>query len=61
MGTAGSTTCRGATDAAEHARLRAVEGLDVDAETMGGEGAPPMFMHSDPDGNTVVVVDAPPA
>lgn len=43
--------------AAEHARLRAIEGLDVDAEPMQTPGAPLMFMVRDPDGNTVVVVE----
>ncbi len=47
--------------AAEHARLLAVDGLDVDAELMRGDGAPPMFMLRDPDGNTLVVVERPPA
>jgi predicted enzyme related to lactoylglutathione lyase len=47
--------------AAEHARLSAVEGLDVDAELMRVPGAPLMFMLRDPDGNHIAVVEAPPA
>ncbi len=43
----------------EHARLSAVDGLDVDPEPMRTPGAPLMFMVRDPDGNTVVVVEAP--
>jgi catechol 2,3-dioxygenase-like lactoylglutathione lyase family enzyme len=46
---------------AEHARLRAVEGLDVDPELIRVPGAPLMFMLRDPDGNTIVIVEAPPA
>jgi catechol 2,3-dioxygenase-like lactoylglutathione lyase family enzyme len=45
---------------AEHARLTAVDGLDVDAELTQIPGAPVMFMLRDPDGNLVVVVEAPP-
>jgi catechol 2,3-dioxygenase-like lactoylglutathione lyase family enzyme len=45
----------------EHARLRAIGGIDVDPEPMRTPGAPLMFMLRDPDGNTVVVVEAPPA
>lgn len=47
--------------AAEHERVSAVGGIDVDAEVMAIPGAPAMFMLRDPDGNTVVVVEAPPA
>ncbi|MCW3039085.1 MAG: glyoxalase [Solirubrobacterales bacterium] len=43
----------------EHARLSAL-GVDVDPEPMRTPGAPLMFMVRDPDGNTVVVVEAPP-
>jgi predicted enzyme related to lactoylglutathione lyase len=43
----------------EHARLRAIGGIDVDSEPMRMPGAPLMFMLRDPDGNTVVVVEAP--
>jgi lactoylglutathione lyase len=45
----------------EHARLKAIGGIDLDAEPMQTPGAPLMFMLRDPDGNTVVVVEAPPA
>jgi len=45
----------------EHARLRAIGGIDLDAEPMRTPGAPLMFMLRDPDGNHVVVVEAPPA
>jgi catechol 2,3-dioxygenase-like lactoylglutathione lyase family enzyme len=43
----------------EHARLKAIGGIDVDDEPMSPPGAPLMFMLRDPDGNTVVVVEAP--
>ncbi len=43
----------------EHARLTAVGGIDVDPVPMQVPGAPQMFMLRDPDGNTVVVVQAP--
>jgi lactoylglutathione lyase len=46
---------------AEHARLRALEGVDVDAELIRVPGAPLMFMLRDPDGNHIVIVEAPPA
>jgi len=42
----------------EHARLSALGGIDLDPEPMTTPGAPLMFMLRDPDGNTVVVVDA---
>jgi predicted enzyme related to lactoylglutathione lyase len=45
----------------EHARLRAIGGIDLDPEPMRTPGAPLMFMLRDPDGNHVVVVEAPPA
>jgi lactoylglutathione lyase len=45
----------------EHARLRAIGGIDLDAEPGRTPGAPLMFMLRDPDGNHVVVVEAPPA
>jgi catechol 2,3-dioxygenase-like lactoylglutathione lyase family enzyme len=45
---------------AEHARLTAVGGVDLDPEPMRTPGAPLMFMLRDPDGNVVVVVEAPP-
>jgi lactoylglutathione lyase len=45
----------------EHARLSAIGGIDLDPEPMTPPGAPMMFMLRDPDGNDVVVVEAPPA
>ena len=45
----------------EHARLSAIGGIDLDPAPMRVAGAPLMFMVRDPDGNTVVVVEAPPA
>lgn len=45
----------------EHKRLSAIGGIDLDPEPMRTPGAPLMFMLRDPDGNTVVVVEAPPA
>jgi catechol 2,3-dioxygenase-like lactoylglutathione lyase family enzyme len=45
----------------EHARLKAIDGIDVDPEPMRTPGAPLMFMVRDPDGNTVVVVEGAPA
>ena len=45
----------------EHQRLTAIGGIDLDPEPMRMPGAPLMFMLRDPDGNTVVVVEAPPA
>ncbi|MEP7035292.1 MAG: VOC family protein [Dermatophilaceae bacterium] len=45
----------------EHARLSALGGVDLDPEPMRTPGAPLMFMLRDPDGNTVVVVEEPPA
>jgi catechol 2,3-dioxygenase-like lactoylglutathione lyase family enzyme len=45
----------------EHARLKAVGGIDIDPEPMRTPGAPLMFMLRDPDGNHVAVVEAPPA
>jgi catechol 2,3-dioxygenase-like lactoylglutathione lyase family enzyme len=45
----------------EHARLSAIGGIDLDPEPMRAPGAPLMFMLRDPDGNSVVVVEAPPA
>jgi catechol 2,3-dioxygenase-like lactoylglutathione lyase family enzyme len=44
----------------EHARLSAIGGIDLDPEPMRSPGAPLMFMLRDPDGNHVVVVEAPP-
>jgi lactoylglutathione lyase len=45
----------------EHARLRALGDIDVDAEPMRAPGAPLMFSLRDPDGNHIWVVEAPPA
>jgi lactoylglutathione lyase len=45
----------------EHARLRAVGGIDLDPEPMRVPGAPLMFGVRDPDGNHIFVVEAPPA
>jgi catechol 2,3-dioxygenase-like lactoylglutathione lyase family enzyme len=44
---------------AEHTRLSAIGGIDLDPEPMQTPGAPLMFMLRDPDGNTVVVVEVP--
>jgi lactoylglutathione lyase len=46
---------------AEHARLSAVDGVDVDREPMRMPGAPLMFGLRDPDGNHIFVVEAPPS
>jgi catechol 2,3-dioxygenase-like lactoylglutathione lyase family enzyme len=46
---------------AEHARLSAIDGVDVDAELIRAPGVPLMFSLRDPDGNYVFVVEAPPA
>ena len=43
----------------EHGRLKAIGGIDLDPEPFSSPGAPLMFMLRDPDGNTVVVVEAP--
>jgi lactoylglutathione lyase len=45
----------------EHARLSAIGGIDLDPEPGTTPGAPLMFMLRDPDGNHVVVVEAPAA
>jgi len=45
----------------EHARLRAIGGIDLDPEPMRLPGAPLMFSLRDPDGNHVWVVEARPA
>ena len=42
---------------AEHARLSAAGGIDLDPEPMRNPGAPFMFMLRDPDGNHVAVVE----
>lgn len=44
----------------EHARLKAIGGIDLDPEPMRMPGAPLLFMLRDPDGNHVAVVEAPP-
>jgi len=41
----------------EHARLVALDGVDVDAQVMQAPGTPRMFMLRDPDQNVVVVVE----
>jgi catechol 2,3-dioxygenase-like lactoylglutathione lyase family enzyme len=46
---------------AEHKRLTAIDGLDVDPELIQMPGAPLMFMMRDPDGNHIAIVEAPPA
>jgi catechol 2,3-dioxygenase-like lactoylglutathione lyase family enzyme len=43
---------------AEHARLTAIGGIDLDPAPMRTPGAPLLFMLRDPDGNVVVVVEA---
>ena len=43
----------------EHARLAALEGVDVDAQVMEMPGTPRMFMVRDPDGNVISVVEPP--
>ena len=44
---------------AEHARLKAIEGVDVDAGLMQAPGVPTMFSVRDPDGNSIWIVEAP--
>ena len=46
---------------AEHARLSAIGGIDLDPEPMTAPGAPLLFMLRDPDGNHIAVVETPPA
>lgn len=46
---------------AEHARLSALGGVDLDPEPQGVPGAPLLFMLRDPDGNHVAVVEVPEA
>jgi lactoylglutathione lyase len=41
---------------AEHARLSAIGGIDLDPEPMSSPGAPLLFMLRDPDGNHIAVV-----
>lgn len=45
---------------AEHRRLTAIGGIEVD-EPMTAPGAPHLFMMRDPDGNHIAVVEVPPA
>lgn len=42
---------------AEHARLKELGGVDVDAAVMSAPGAPQMFSLRDPDGNHIWVVE----
>jgi catechol 2,3-dioxygenase-like lactoylglutathione lyase family enzyme len=51
----------GTTDAAATHRALRDLGVDADAEILRVPGAPPMFFVRDPDGNTLVVVEAPQA
>ncbi len=44
---------------AEHARLKAIEGVDVDADIMQAPGVPTMFSVRDPDGNSIWIVETP--
>jgi lactoylglutathione lyase len=44
---------------AEHRRLSAIGGIDVDPEPMQTPGAPLLFMLRDPDGNNIAVVQSP--
>jgi catechol 2,3-dioxygenase-like lactoylglutathione lyase family enzyme len=44
---------------AEHRRLSAIGGIDLDPEPMSAPGAPLLFMLRDPDGNHIAVVEAP--
>ncbi len=46
---------------AEHRRLTAIGGIDLDPEPMTTPGAPFLFMMRDPDGNHIAVVEVPPA
>jgi len=46
---------------AEHRRLSAIGGIDLDAEPMESPGAPLLFMLRDPDGNHIAVVQTPPS
>jgi lactoylglutathione lyase len=45
---------------AEHARLTAIGGVDLDPEPADAPGAPLLFMLRDPDGNHIAVVEVPP-
>jgi len=44
----------------EHARLRAIGGVELDPEPIRTPGAPLMFMLRNPDGNHIAVVEQPP-
>jgi lactoylglutathione lyase len=44
---------------AEHRRLSAIGGIDLDPEPMTAPGAPLLFMLRDPDGNHIAVVEVP--
>src|SRR5829696_6372199 len=44
---------------AEHRRLSAIGGIDLDPEPMRTPGAPLLFMMRDPDGNHIAVVEPP--
>lgn len=46
---------------AEHQRLSAIGGIDLDPAPVAIPGAPFLFMMRDPDGNHIAVVEAPPA
>ena len=43
---------------AEHRRLSAVGGIDMDPEPVQTPGAPLLFMLHDPDGNSIAVVES---
>lgn len=45
---------------AEHRRLTAIGGIDLDPAPMSTPGAPFLFMMRDPDGNHIAVVEVPP-
>ena len=45
----------------EHARLKAIEDVDVDADLMQAPGFPTMFSVRDPDGNNIWIVETPSA
>ena len=45
----------------EHKRLSEIGGIDLDPEPMRMPGVPTMFGVRDPDGNSIWVVEAPPA
>ncbi len=46
---------------AEHQRLSAIGGIDLDPEPMRTPGAPLLFMLRDPDGNNIAVVEPDPS